>query len=273
VRRLILLLAAALLVAGCGGGGALSFDPAASAANTSKAGTAKLVFATTIGGGTGKALHMNGIGSVDFQAKTASMTFAVADLLRASGVPVTANEQWTILTEGLVVYMHAPTLSRQLPGAKPWLKLDIEQLAKSRNANLGQFRELTQNDPTQMLAYLKATSGKIKKIGTEDVRGVSTTHYRATVDLAKVAEQAPANVRKAFRTSIIALEDSLGTDKLPVDVWVDKDNLVRRLAEHLTVAGAGRIDFSVDFYDFGTPVTITTPPASETLDLGQVLGG
>jgi predicted small lipoprotein YifL len=272
VRRIIVLLAAVLAVAGCGGGGAFSFDPAASAANTSKAGSAKLVFDTSIAGG-GKTLHMNGIGTVDFGAKAASMTFNVGDLLSGSGVPVAANEQWTVVTQGLVVYMHAPTLSRQLPGGKPWLKLDIRQLAKSRNANLGQFRELTQNDPTQMLAYLKATSGKIQKVGTEDIRGVATTHYRAKVDLAKVAQQAPANVRKAFRTSIIALEDSLGTDKLPVDVWIDKDNLVRRFAEHLAVAGAGAIDFSVDFYDFGTPVTITTPPASETLDLGQVLGG
>ena len=272
MRRLVVLLGAVLLVAGCGGGGALSFDPAASAANTSKAGSAKVIFATSVAGA-GKPLHMNGLGSVDFDSKAASMTFAVGDLLRGSGVPVSPGEQWTILTQGLVVYMHAPTLSRQLPGGKPWLKLDVAQLAKSRNANLGQFRELTQNDPTQMLAYLKATSGNIEKVGIEDVRGVSTTHYRAKVDLAKVADQAPANVRKAYRTSIVALEDSLGTDKLPVDVWIDKDNLVRRFSEHLKVPGSGNIDFSVDFYDFGTPVTITTPPPSETLDLGQVLGG
>ena len=272
MKRVLLLLVAALVVAGCGGGSTLSFDPAASAASTAKAGSAKLAFDTTIETG-GNKLHMTGDGKADFRNREATMTFDVGDLLRGSGLPASANEKWTILTQGLVVYMHAPSLAQQLPAAKEWLKLDVEKLARSQNVNLGQFRELTQNDPTQMLAYLKAVSGKIEKVGTEDVRGVDTTHYRAKVDLDRVAEQAPPNLRKTFKASIQSLKQGLGTDKIPVDVWVDDDSLVRRLAEHLPIATGGKIDFSVDFFDFGTPVSITPPPASQTLDLAQVLGG
>jgi hypothetical protein len=275
-RRALLLLATALTVAaaaGCGGGGsALSFDPAASAATTAGAGSAKLAFDTTMTTG-GKTVHMTGDGDVDFRNRQASMTFDVGDLLRASGLPAAANERWTVVTQGLIVYMHAPTLSQQLPGAKAWLKLDVEKLAQSRNVNLGQFRQLTQNDPTQMLQYLKAASGRIDKVGTEDVRGVQTTHYRANVDLDRVADQAPPDLRKTYRASIQSLKQGLGTDKIPVDVWVDGKSLVRRLSEHLPIAGGGDVDFAVDFYDFGTPVTVSAPPASETLDLGQVLGG
>jgi len=265
-------IAAALAVAGCGGGGEASFDPVASAATTVKAKTAKLVFDTSIAGN-GQKLHMTGVGSADFENKAASMTFDVGDLLRGSGLPSSAGEAWTIITDGLVVYMHAPALAQQLPGRKEWLKLDVEKLAKSRNVDLGQFRQLTQNDPTQMLAYLRATSGKIEKVGSEKIRGVETTHYRAKVDLDKVAAQAPPSLRRTFRASIHSLKQGLGTDTIPVDVWVDGDNLVRRLAEHLPVAQGGKIDFSVDFYDFGAPVSVTPPPASETLDLGTVLGG
>jgi hypothetical protein len=271
VRRALLVVLAALAAAGCGGGGA-SFDPAASAATTANAKSAKLAFDTSIDAA-GQNVHMRGDGQVDFKQRAASMTFDVGDLLRSSGVPATANEQWTIVTQGLIVYMRAPSLSRQLPGAKEWLKLDVEKLARSQNVNLGQFRQLTQNDPTQMLDYLKAASGKIDEVGKQDVRGVSTTHYRAKVDLDKVADQAPANLRKTFRASIRSLKQGLGTDKIPVDVWVDDQKLVRRLAEHLPIAGGGNIDFSVDFYDFGTPVSVSPPPPSETLDLGQVLGG
>jgi hypothetical protein len=272
VRRALLLLAAALALAGCGGGETISFDPAASAANTVDAKSAKLAFDTSIEGG-GQTLRMNGSGSVDFQQREATMTFDVGELLRGSGLPASPGERWTMITQGFVLYMHAPTLAQQLPGGKEWLKLDIAAVAKSQNVNLGQFRQLTQNDPTQMLDYLRATSGKIEKVGTEDVRGVETTHYRAEVDLDRVAEQAPAELRKTFRTSIQSLKQGLGTDIVPVDVWVDDENLVRRLQEHLSVAGGGKIDFSVDFYDFGTPVTVTPPPASETLDLAKVLGG
>ena len=272
MRRIGLLLLVALAVAGCGGGSSLSFDPVASAASTANAGSAQVAFDTTIDAA-GQKVHMTGDGRVDFKHRVASMTFDVGDLLRSSGLPATANEQWTIVTQGLIVYMHAPSLSQQLPGAKEWLKLDVEKLARSQNVNLGQFRQLTQNDPTQMLDYLKAVSGKIEEVGSEDLRGVSTTHYRAKVDLDKVADQAPENLRKTFRASIQSLKRGLGTDKVPVDVWVDDQKLVRRLAEHLPVAGGGNIDFSVDFYDFGTPVSVSPPPASETLDLGQVLGG
>ena len=273
MRRCLLLVLATLAVAGCGGGGgAASFDPAASAASTTNAKSAKVAFDTSIAG-QGRTLHMTGSGTVDFQNQAASMTFDVGDLLRGSGLPASAGERWTIVTEGLVLYMHAPSLAQQVPGGKQWLKLDVEAVAKSQKVDLGQFRQLTQNDPTQMLTYLRATSGKIEKVGTESVRGVETTHYRAQVDLDKVADQAPAKLRKTFRTSIQSLERGLGTHTLPVDVWVDGDNLVRRLQEHLSVAGSGKVDFSVDFYDFGTPVSITPPPASETLDLGKVLGG
>jgi hypothetical protein len=273
VKRAVVLVAVALAVAGCGGGGsALSFDPAASAATTAQAKSAKVAFDTSVAGD-GQTLHMTGLGEVDFQNHAASMTFDVGDLLRGSGLPASANERWTILTQGLVLYMHAPTLAQQLPGGKQWLKLDVEAVAKSRKVDLGQFRQLTQSDPTQMLAYLRAASGKIEKVGAEKVRGVDTTHYRAEVDLDRVADQAPASLRKAFRASIQSLERGLGTHTIPVDVWVDGDDLVRRLEEHLPVSGNGKIDFAIDFYDFGTPVSITPPPAAQTLDLGKVLGG
>jgi hypothetical protein len=272
VGRVILLIVAALVVAGCGGGSSLSFDPAASAASTAKAGSANLAFDTTIETG-GNKLHMTGDGKADFRNREAAMTFDVGDLLRGSGLPASAHERWTILTQGLVLYMHAPALAQQLPGAKQWLKLDVEAVAKSRKVDLGQFRQLTQSDPTQMLAYLRAASGKIERVGTDQVRGVQTTHYRAEVDLDKVADQAPANLREGFRTSIQSLERGLGTHTIPVDVWVDKDDLVRRLEEHLPVTSGGKVDFAVDFYDFGTPVSITPPPAGQTLDLGALLGG
>jgi hypothetical protein len=273
VRRILFVVAAALAVAGCGGGGgSFSFDPAASAASTSNAKSAKVAFDTAIAG-SGRTLHMTGSGTVDFQNQAASMIFDVGDLLAGSGLPASPNEKWKIVTEGLVLYMHAPTLAQQLPGGKQWLKLDVEAVARSRKVDLSQFRQLTQNDPTQMLAYLHATSGKIEKVGTETVRGVETTHYRAHVDLDKVADQAPPKLRKTFRASIQSLERGLGTHAIPVDVWVDGENLVRRLEEHLPVAAGGKVDFAVDFYEFGTPVSITPPPASQTLDLGKVLGG
>jgi hypothetical protein len=275
-RRFLVLVVAALALplAGCGGS-SRSFEPAAAAADTAAAKTAKVSFDTTIGSG-GQTLQMSGEGVVDFQNRSAQMSFDVGDLLRATGQPATSNEKWTIVTRGFILYMRAPSLAQQLPGGKQWLKLDVAALAKAANVNLGQFRQLTQSDPSQMLDFLRAASGKIDKVGEEQVRGTHTTHYRANIDLDRVAEQAPPKLRRTFRKSIASLKRGLGTDIVPVDVWVDDDNRVRRLQEHLPVAGGGaasRIDFGVDFYEFGTPVTIHPPPPSQVVDLGKILGG
>lgn len=273
MRRTLLPVLLTLALAACGGD-SLSFDPAASAAQTKDAKTAKVSFDTKISG-SGQAVSMNGEGEVDFQNRSSRMTFDVGDLLRASGAPAAQDEKWTIVTQGLVLYINAPSFAAKFPGGKPWLKLDIAALAKAANVDLGQFRQLTQNDPSQMLDYLRAVSGKIEKVGIEDIRGTSTTHYRASVDLDRIPDQAAAELRETFRKSIGALKQQLGTDKIPVDVWVDVSNRVRRFQEHLAVAGGsgGQVDFAVDFFDFGAPVTIETPPESQVRDVGDLIPG
>lgn len=274
MRRALLPVLLALSLAACGGD-SLSFDAAASAASTTKAKTAKVAFDTTIAG-SGTTVSMKGEGVVDFQRRSAKMTFDVGDLLRSSGAPAARDEKWTILTQGLVVYINAPSLSKQLAGAKPWLKLDVAALAKKANVNLEQFRQLTQNDPSQILDFLRAVSGKVEKVGGEDIRGTATTHYRADVDLDRVPDQAAPKLRATFRKSIDALKRQLGTDKIPIDVWVDAANRVRRFQEHLPVAaagGGGKVDFGIDFFDFGTPVTVRPPPAAQVQDIGALIAG
>ena len=73
-----------------------------------------------------------------------------------------------------------------------------------------------------LLADADAT---VEKLGTEEIRGVSTTHHRATVDLAKLAGDLPPEAR-------VDLEAAFGADladEFMVEFWVGEDDVMHRI--------------------------------------------
>ena len=69
----------------------------------------------------------------------------------------------------------------------------------------------------------------------------------------------------------------LGDSKVPVDVWVGDDKLVRRMTMHLKPSGgaAATTGFSMtmnmDLFDYGTPVKVSAPPESDVFDASEQL--
>jgi hypothetical protein len=170
-----------------------------------------------------------------------------------------------------VLYMHSPLFSAGLHG-KQWLKLDMAKLERANGVNLSALTSAGSNDPTQMLQTLENESDSLRSLGGATVRGVPTVHYRAVIDLAKAAKNAPAALRAAVRKSDARLIAMLGTDRMPMDVWIGQDKLVRRVAYRMTVPVAstgGTMTMSVrlDMFDFGVPVHVTAPPAREVAEL------
>ncbi len=117
---------------------------------------------------------------------------------------------------------------------------------------------------------LTAVSNKVEEAGTEQVRGVDTKHFRVTVDLTKASTAQGNTPEQAKR-----LEQLLGTSTMPVDVWVDAQGLPHRLQFRMPVpksaAGSSgmtnaRMVATEEFYDFGTPVDVSPPPAADTVD-------
>lgn len=73
--------------------------------------------------------------------------------------------------------------------------------------------------------------------------------------------------------------DFVRSGAIPVDVWVDGQNLVRRvqLSVHLP-GGAGapasaRFVQATDFYDFGVPVRVSAPPAAQIASTPRFIKG
>jgi hypothetical protein len=118
-------------------------------------------------------------------------------------------------------------------------------------------------DPTGPLAALSTVSSRVRKLGPSVVRGVPVTCYALTINPAKVAA-----VPGADRVEVQGMLNTAGDAAIPVDVWIDGQNLVRR--EKLTLAfptalgaPAGyKLTLTTDFYDFRVPVRVSAPPAA-----------
>ena len=66
--------------------------------------------------------------------------------------------------------------------------------------------------------------------------------------------------------------------EIPIDVWVDGDDLVRRMTLDYTakVAGSGwttktrASTVTMEFYDYGAEVDVQPPPADEVTNLAEL---
>ncbi|WP_018654811.1 LppX_LprAFG lipoprotein [Actinomadura flavalba] len=154
-------------------------------------------------------------------------------------------------------YMKMPALS-QANGGKPWTRFSLDQLGATAGMNMqeliGQARQQSPAEQTKMLTASKDA----KNLGTENVGGVETTHYKGTLPvseaLGKLEGEARAAAEKAFQ--------QLGAQTINFDVWVDKDGLPRK---HVSVfdTNSGRSTTTALYSDYGKPVQVTEPPAAE----------
>ena len=170
-----------------------------------------------------------------------------------------------------VIYMHSPLFAAALHG-KQWMKLDMATLERANGVNLNALTSTGSNDPAAMLQTLENESDSLQNLGAATVRGVPTVHYHAVIDLDKAARNAPAALRAAVQKSDARLVAMLGTNRMPMDVWIGQDKLVRRVAYHLPIplaatGGTMTMDVQLDMFDFGVPVHVTAPPAREVAEL------
>lgn len=265
-----LVLMAAAVAAGCSSGP--SVDTIANAATkTTDQGGSKIALRGTISGdGVPRAVRFTGQGAIDGAKKRGRLTLDLSQLAGvAPGIDPSAFKVEEII-DGLVLYMRSPLLSSRLPGNRRWIKLDLQKATQGVGVDLGQLSQLGQNDPGQSLQYLRAVSGDVEEVGEEKVRGVPTTHYRATVDLRKYPGLVPQADRERARQGVERLIDMTGRSRLPTEVWVDEKGLIRRQVVDFAMRsplGQARMKQDIELYDFGTRVDADPPPADQTFDV------
>ena len=221
--------------------------------------------------GGGESFTMSGEIDVDNAHRRIDMTMDLGML---------GGEMQILMDDGMV-YMRSPAFQ---DAGTEWVSLDPSKMDPAVAAQFGGFGTGT-TDPS---AYVGLFAGvlDVKDSGKQTLQGVSTTHYVGTIDLKKVlegfsdvvGEDVDAATRKQLRT-VVEQFDALGIEeKIPFEIWIDEEGLPRR--QRITMdfgklvpgAGEANMEMTVDFSDFGKPVVIELPRASEVTDMTKGLG-
>lgn len=154
-----------------------------------------------------------------------------------------------VITAGGKSYAKLPTTK---DAAKPWVLVSptstnpvVKTLATS----------LSVADVTSSLSVVSGMVGSatgLQDKGTDTVNGARAKHYVMQLDPSKGTGDAELD----------GLLKSLGSTKLPVDLWLDEQ--IRPVKFTITISlGNAKLPVTVNVGSFNAPLTITAPPASD----------
>jgi hypothetical protein len=294
----VALIALAALVAGCGGsqgGGPLALPvledltPVADATGKADSARFEMNFSMEMSG-LDAPFAFTADGAFDTPARKAQMTMDLGALAEFLGgvagafggdAPdeLTDPSQWKLemRLDGTVAYMRMPFLESQLPDGKEWVQVDLAKAASLQGVDLADIQSFAKgSDPREALGYLRSISGDLTRLGTEDVRGVPTTHYFAAVDWQKALAQAAKEAgQQGFLAQLQNMPGAVAS--VPVDVWVDADNLVRRMTMSFVFPSPdqsqqAKASLEMELFDYGEPVTVEAPNAADVVDAFALRG-
>ncbi|MEU0191245.1 DUF1396 domain-containing protein [Streptomyces afghaniensis] len=160
-------------------------------------------------------------------------------------------------------------MAKEMDG-KTWMKFDLSGSDAGKDLDkLGSTSQAEQN-PAAESTFLTGAKD-VKKVGSEKVEGVETTHYTGTVtlkDLRASLKDGKADTREQREKSIKQYE-KLGVDKLTMDMWVDGDDHTKQFRMK-GAADKGPLDMTITFLDYNKPVNVTAPPAKDVADLADL---
>ena len=213
-----------------------------------------------------------GVVSSSAHAASISMTMTLPNLPAVTSQLGGDSLQITEILRGTTVYVELPqALASKLPFSKRWLSVNVLKAAgvqglSSLSGGLG----AGSSDPSQFLQYLRAASDSVVATGHARVDGYDTTHYQAQVDFGKVADALPAAERPAIQRALTMLGQQAQLGTIPVDVWIDRSHLVRRIGMtlNMTIKGTSMSAQIVeDLSDYGPQPTPAPPPADQVQQL------
>lgn len=231
----------------------------ASVAHALASGTARIRLQADVGPGL---LGGTGTGLADFRA--GSMSLEMTMKLPQNSQTVAAK----LLFLSGVMYEQIPGIDRVAPG-KSWVSIDLAAITKVPGSSVGVLGG--GSNPAAMLRLLTSQGAQVTDVGAKVIDGVTTEEYHVVLSAAVIQHQiATANVPAWLRSAMA----SVTVGPISQNVYVDRSGQLRRteMVTSSTVGGRSITSSeSMDYYDYGVPVQISAPPATQVLPMEQFL--
>ncbi|MEU9389018.1 hypothetical protein AB0D86_03340 [Streptomyces sp. NPDC048324] len=154
-------------------------------------------------------------------------------------------------------------------GGKHWIRYGYKDLARLGGSSGAYLQDQMQNTTPNQSVKLLLASGDVKKVGTERVRGVDTTHYAGTVDVADLARK-NSDLSAGQLAGLKKQLTQAGVGTETVDIWLNDKNLLVKAVEKGTMA-TGEYAQTAYYSDYGVKVSAPEPPAGDTEDFKDLL--
>ena len=218
-------------------------------------------FQGTVDVGQGSPLTFTGASTID--GRDADVTIDFGSVLPTADPLRTISIDGTYFLELEPLAAAALTDLSDLPSGvrgKTWVRVEPEQVGQTGVGAQG-------SDPGAQLAMLRAIT-KVKEVGPEDVAGEPATHFSGVVDLPRALKRAP----KGDRPRLEAAFESFGKQRVPVDVWLDSTDRLRRFDATIEAPTLQTdAEVSAVYSDFGTPVDVEKPANREVVSYDDFL--
>ncbi|MFI8926567.1 hypothetical protein ACIG3E_02620 [Streptomyces sp. NPDC053474] len=255
---------------GKGGGGGLAVSPIAALRtiekSTDKADSAKVESETTMG----SVMSMKASGALGWEdGLTGNMTITytggqLAETMRQTG---STSMEARYLPDAYYAKM-GDRFAAQADG-KHWVKYAYDDLERVGGGSGAYMKDAMQNSTPHQSVKMLLASGDVKKVGEEKVRGVNTTHYSGTVDVAELAEKSSGLSASQLSDMKRQLEQA-GVTTETVDIWVNDENLLVKKVEKGQMK-TGELAATAYYSDYGTAVSAKEPPAADTADFKDLV--
>ncbi|MEJ3657754.1 hypothetical protein WEH80_32800 [Actinomycetes bacterium KLBMP 9759] len=153
----------------------------------------------------------------------------------------------------------ADTAARTVKKLRPWVKADPKSTDPAARELTALAATLVHSaDPIRSLARF-ADASLIADVDDDVVNSVPATRYTIVVDMARAAaQQTDPGLREQ-----LAYQVRNGLSRVTSTLWLDGGNRPVRSALRQDLPGVGLVTLTGDFVEWGKPVSIEPPPATE----------
>jgi hypothetical protein len=173
-----------------------------------------------------------------------------------------------VIEDGGTMYVNVGGLLGQAASGKSWVSATQSQLSSGKSSLGGGFSQW--DDPAGMLQQLQQAGATVTSNGSTTFDGTPVTAYSVTLPSSAIQKYLGA-----LPSSVQQSTSGLSLPSLTEKVYVEAGNLLRGVDMPFSFGVMGKtlsMDMQMAFSNYGTPVTVTPPPASEVIPFNQFGG-